>query len=72
MTLRFQVSGPLVHFREVVVVYKGNGFPEDNLFGSKRIGGVLKNKLMAISVYICSQFDYFLYCPFFKLTLYVL
>ena len=46
MMLRFHVSGPLVHYREVVVVYKGNGLPEDELFGSKGLGGLLKNKLI--------------------------
>jgi hypothetical protein len=54
MMLRFYVSGPLVHFGEVVVVYKGNGIPEDELFGSKHLGAVLKNKRMYVYVYLQS------------------
>jgi len=31
---------------------KENGLPEDELFGSKHLGGLLKNKRMVIYVYM--------------------
>jgi hypothetical protein len=64
MLLRFHVSGRMVHFREVMVVCKGNGRSESELFASKHLG-VLKNKRTIIYVDICSQFDYILYCRLF-------
>jgi hypothetical protein len=36
------------YFREVVFVYRENGLPEAKIFGSKHVGGILKNKRMVM------------------------
>jgi hypothetical protein len=44
----------MIHFREVMVVYRENGLPEAEMFGFKHVGGVLKSKRMVMFMFAVS------------------